>query len=109
MRFFASSIFVPNGSRPVDSDADGDGAPDYLELNVGMDPRIATRDAVRTALVAGRALLKIEPAIPHDGITSTTDSDSDGIPDLEELRCGSNPLDRSDSRPGCPAFPAEPR
>ena len=107
MRFEASAITEPTGRRLVDSDADGDGAPDYLEIQTGADPRTASSGAVITALEAGRRQRGIPPSAPTS--SERVDSDGDGIADLEELRCGSNPLDRSDRRPGCPPFAAEAR
>lgn len=107
MRFEASAIIDQNGTRLVDSDADGDGAPDYLEIQTGADPLTASSGALQAALASGRVQKGLRPSEPAS--SPSVDSDGDGISDLEELRCGSNPLDEADRRPGCPPFPAEPR
>ena len=106
MRFESSAVVDRDGTRSVDSDADADGAPDYLEIQAGTDPRAASSGAIETALAAARAQRNLRPTTAAG---ASLDSDGDGIADLEELRCGTSPLDGSDKRPGCPTFSADAR
>ena len=111
IRFWSSAIVTQNARRPLDSDFDNDGAPDYLEIQAGTDPLVATPDAARTALLAWRInRTGSTTSVASSGaITAESDTDGDGVTDLDEVRCGTSPLDRADSRPGCPEWPAESR
>lgn len=111
MRFWSSAIVGQTARRPLDSDFDNDGAPDYLEIQAGTDPVVATPEAARTTLLAWLAKRTASTASGTSSGTINSDSDSDGdkVSDLNELRCGTNPLDRADTRPGCPERPAERR
>ena len=111
MRFMSSAIITPNARRPLDSDFDNDGAPDYLEIQAGTDPLVATPDAARTTLLAWRSRrgASATSGVSSAAVTNSTDTDGDKVSDLDELRCGTNPLDRADSRPGCPERQPESR
>src|SRR6266850_1936471 len=95
---------VRRGARPpvtTLSDSDGDGAPDFAEVQAGFDPfdpdspvangaRDSDGDGLSDAL---EALLVRKGA---SGASRTSDADRDGVSDAAELFSGSSPFERAD-------------
>jgi hypothetical protein len=88
---------------PSDLDSDADGVPDYVEIDVGLDPVASGDDGDGDGfsdlieLLAGS-----DPADPGSVPPSReVDSDGDGFSDFEEALAGTNPGDDT-------SFPASP-
>ncbi len=71
-------------SDPEDQDCDGDGVPDFVEIEYGANPCLSGADSDEDGLTDLEELLAgTNPALP--------DSDFDGWTDMEELRAGTDP------------------
>ena len=84
--------FDPNDAR----DSDGDGLPDVLEATIGTDASNPDTDGDGLSDYIEFKVLGLDPLSKDTGNSGTPDgqkdSDSDGLPNLEEVNRGTNPL-----------------
>jgi hypothetical protein len=73
-------------------DLDGDGGPDFIELQFGTDPTNPDTD--------GDGLEDAEEVLTYGTNPIDADTDRGGVPDGDEVAAGTDPLDRNDDTTG---------